>query len=306
MTQGRVIRTSAVVSAGSVEPFVPISGTGEPLSPREEQILGLATSGLIDKEISRQLGISPNTLRTYWRRIRSKMGDHIRSALVADFVGQGAAKLGAAHPTVNSEGAASLLIYLSSELTRARQAERHSRRALTVLECLIDPLLGLQGEVAIYASLCKVLVEVGGYVMAFVARPNATPGETIEILASAGDSTGYLAEAQIKSDQSPRGLGPFGRAVLSGQMQVNRDFLVDPVTAPWHDLAAIAGLHASTCIPLALGDTRPTIVTCYAPEADAFESQELRLLVNIVGLVSRRVIVVRAKADRSLAEPIIT
>jgi DNA-binding CsgD family transcriptional regulator len=58
------------------------------LSEREQQLLTLAAAGHLDKQIGQELGISINTLRTYWNRIRHKMGDHSRSALVAAWTAQ--------------------------------------------------------------------------------------------------------------------------------------------------------------------------------------------------------------------------
>lgn len=55
----------------------------EKLSNRERQVLGMAAAGLLDKQIGEELGVSANTLRTYWSRIRSKLGQLPRSALVA-------------------------------------------------------------------------------------------------------------------------------------------------------------------------------------------------------------------------------
>lgn len=60
-----------------------------PLSNRERQLVDLAARGLIDKEICRELNLSENTLRTYWRRIRNKVGEHTRSRLVAEYVAAG-------------------------------------------------------------------------------------------------------------------------------------------------------------------------------------------------------------------------
>ncbi len=54
-----------------------------PLSKRESEILGLAAQGLLDKEIVDVLGISVNTIRTYWTRIRRKLGDGTRTGLAA-------------------------------------------------------------------------------------------------------------------------------------------------------------------------------------------------------------------------------
>jgi len=56
------------------------------LSVREEEVLRLASAGLLDKEIGRSLGISLNTLRTYWTRIRGKVGEGSRSALAIAYV----------------------------------------------------------------------------------------------------------------------------------------------------------------------------------------------------------------------------
>ena len=55
------------------------------LSPREEQVLGLASEGLLDKQIAANLGITENTMRTYWRRIRLKVGELSRSALAVQY-----------------------------------------------------------------------------------------------------------------------------------------------------------------------------------------------------------------------------
>lgn len=59
------------------------------LSKKERQIVDLVVRGLLDKEICRELEISANTLRTYWSRIRTKLGNHTRSRLSAEYVAAG-------------------------------------------------------------------------------------------------------------------------------------------------------------------------------------------------------------------------
>jgi DNA-binding CsgD family transcriptional regulator/PAS domain-containing protein len=56
------------------------------LSDRERQVVGLAAAGLVDKQIGLELDVTLNTLRTYWNRIREKVGDSSRPALVAAYV----------------------------------------------------------------------------------------------------------------------------------------------------------------------------------------------------------------------------
>lgn len=53
------------------------------LSVRESQLLKLAASGFTDVAIAHKLGISEATVKTYWRRIRMKIGPYSRTELVA-------------------------------------------------------------------------------------------------------------------------------------------------------------------------------------------------------------------------------
>jgi PAS domain S-box-containing protein len=53
------------------------------LSPRENEILRLASEGYTDIAISHKLGIREGTIGTYWGRIRTKMGPYPRTELVA-------------------------------------------------------------------------------------------------------------------------------------------------------------------------------------------------------------------------------
>lgn len=56
------------------------------LSPRESEILHLAAEGLIDEQIAQRLEIRPSTVNSYWVRIRSKLGSHSRTELVATLI----------------------------------------------------------------------------------------------------------------------------------------------------------------------------------------------------------------------------
>src|ERR1700686_2509183 len=74
------------VNRGTSEEAHVDAGGFEHLSPREAQGLQMAAHGFLEKEISAELGVSLNTLRTYWTRIRGKVGDAPRIALATAFV----------------------------------------------------------------------------------------------------------------------------------------------------------------------------------------------------------------------------
>jgi len=60
------------------------------LSAREREVVSYAAAGRIDKEIAKELGISVNTLRTYWSRIRQKLGRVPRYSMVAQYIEEAA------------------------------------------------------------------------------------------------------------------------------------------------------------------------------------------------------------------------
>ncbi|MEV6394676.1 helix-turn-helix transcriptional regulator [Streptomyces sp. NPDC051907] len=59
------------------------------LTPREKQVLALLVGGETYWSIARKLGISPHTVDTYLRRLRSKTGTANRTQLVVLALQQG-------------------------------------------------------------------------------------------------------------------------------------------------------------------------------------------------------------------------
>lgn len=74
----RAIMRETIVTPGSVdaqrEPVEPSGEPGNLLSGREKQVLRQIARGLTHGQIATRLGISPHTVDTYVKRIRSKLG----------------------------------------------------------------------------------------------------------------------------------------------------------------------------------------------------------------------------------------
>lgn len=63
---------------GVIEP----SDTGT----REQQIIKFAAQGYTDKEIAEHLKLSPNTIYTYWRRVRARYGSSSRGEAISKYL----------------------------------------------------------------------------------------------------------------------------------------------------------------------------------------------------------------------------
>src|SRR2546425_2380610 len=79
------------IEAESVPPAGRPQAAGCPLSEREEQVLRQIAHGLTHGQIATRLGISPHTVDTYVKRIRSKLGvgnkaELTRAALLGQLV----------------------------------------------------------------------------------------------------------------------------------------------------------------------------------------------------------------------------
>jgi PAS domain S-box-containing protein len=57
------------------------------ISAREREILMHASEGRTDKEIAKELGITPATVRTHWDRLRTKTGASNRPAIIMRILG---------------------------------------------------------------------------------------------------------------------------------------------------------------------------------------------------------------------------
>lgn len=106
--------------------------TRQQLSRQEEKVLSLARQGLGDKQIAVELALSPDTVRTYWQRIRQKVGAATRAEIVATLGEKQTAK---ALEAVESEKNV-----LLQEILRRRAVERALRLSEQEWRLLADSM----------------------------------------------------------------------------------------------------------------------------------------------------------------------
>jgi DNA-binding CsgD family transcriptional regulator len=63
---------------------MPAPRKDQTLRPREIQLIHLAADGLADEQVATQLGLTLQTVRSYWRDLRAKFGGATRAKIVAD------------------------------------------------------------------------------------------------------------------------------------------------------------------------------------------------------------------------------
>ena len=207
-----------------------------------------------------------------------------------------------------SEGQALRTLGTVQDITAEKEYEEKLRRLNRDLRLLSDcnmALIHAKEESRLLVEICRLCVDKAGYVMAWVGYAQDDAGKTVQPAAQCGDHAGYLEKARISWADTELGHGPTGTAIRTGQAQVSRNILNDPNMEPWRDLALQRHYQSSLALPLICDEKVLGALMLYASEADAFDAEELRLLMELAsdlafGIVTLRTAVQHAEAKQQL------
>jgi PAS domain S-box-containing protein len=178
---------------------------------------------------------------------------------------------------------------------------RAANRALqAVVECNTATIHATQ-EHALLESVCRLIVERAGYCMAWVGWAEHDAQHRVRPTAQFGFEDGYLEAAQITWADQPRGQGPTGTAIRTGQAVVAREILTDPRYAPWRDAALQRGYASSMAIPLQIDGTTIGALSIYAAQSNAFDRWETELLAGLAQDLSFGISALRTRQERDEA-----
>lgn len=197
------------------------------LSPREKQLLEMATIGMTDQAIANKLEISLATVGTYWGRVRIKFGPYNRTELVAIYLKDEASHALAGLKTENED--------LLAKINEHSEAEQMLQSSLELFRGLIETapdaiiivnqdgvielaneqademfgygrneLLGIKVEELIPARYHEAHVENR---KEYVDHPvRRKMGEHVATVAKAKDGREFPVAAALNATQTPRGL----------------------------------------------------------------------------------------------------
>jgi PAS domain S-box-containing protein len=137
----------------------------------------------------------------------------------------------------------------------------------------------------ILERVCQALVEFGGFKLAWIGWDNPVTHE-ISVVTQYGDAEGYLKKIRVRSDNTPEGRGPTGRALREGRPVVVNDLLDSQGFAPWREAAEQSGFQSSATFPLWQGGRIVGGLMVYSAEKEFFRAEEISLLEEAVGDVS--------------------
>jgi PAS domain S-box-containing protein len=182
-----------------------------------------------------------------------------------------------------------------------------TNRALTMLSACSDALARAETEAQLLSEVCRVAVDSGGYLMAWVGYAEKDERRSITPIAHAGREEGYLATiACTWSEKDPLGQGPAGRVIRTGQAVVVNDFADDATLQPWFDQAQQRGYHGVICLPLRDPNGTFGLLGLYSAEANQPGDQEIKLLQELADNTAFGIGSLRARSERRRMQAAVT
>ena len=186
-------------------------------------------------------------------------------------------------PLANADGI--LVTAAIRDVTERKESERALRRVNRALRALSggnEVLVRATSEPELLTQMCCVIVELGGYRMAWIGIPQHDAEKSVRPVAWAGERTEHFTEQlQIHWGDDPWGRGTTGRAIRSGEPQISQDVAFDPEMSPWAAHAQEYGVASTATLPLKDDTGVFAVLMIYAAESNAFDVDEFKLLQEL-------------------------
>ncbi|MDQ1283969.1 MAG: hypothetical protein QG620_317 [Patescibacteria group bacterium] len=178
-----------------------------------------------------------------------------------------------------------------------------ANRALKMLSQCNHTLIHIENEKELLDSICKIIVETGGYRMAWVGSAEEDEYKSVKAIAQKGFEDGYLKTANVSwSDETVKGRGPTGTSIRTGRTILGKDFLTDEDLLPWRDQALKRGYRCSIALPLKSSGKVFGSLTIYSAEINSFDKDEVKLLEELANDLAFGVGMTRMRESQKKSE----
>ena len=186
-----------------------------------------------------------------------------------------------------------------TDMTSFKAAEASLRRANRVLQALSRSnraLLYADDEQGLLDEICRIVVEEGGYPLAWIGL--AGEGEAgLRPVAASGQRPAGMGDLGAGCDPESGPECPSLRAVRTGEPVILQDLAHHPEAPAWAGEAAEGGLAALASLPFE-GEGFQGALVIFAGEAEAFDADETELLWELVGDLAYGIRSRRLQAER--------
>ncbi|GAC1302189.1 MAG: hypothetical protein NVSMB19_11220 [Vulcanimicrobiaceae bacterium] len=184
-----------------------------------------------------------------------------------------------------SDASLGRLVGAMQDITERKEAELEMvriNRALQMMSGCNEVLIRATDERQLLADICKLVVDVGGYIMAWVGYARHDERRSVDVVAVAGKADGYFSVSRCSwAGDDAEGRGSVGRTIRNGTVTVIGDLATDPDFAPWRISALERGYRSIVSLPLRDGATTFGVLCLYGGDVANPPQAELDLLQEL-------------------------
>ncbi len=189
-----------------------------------------------------------------------------------------------------------------SDRKAAEQEIFRLHRALKALNKCSQALLHARDQQHLLDEICKIVVEVGGYRMSWVAGAPEPPDNCVRALASYGTGGEYVETLCLRYNAESTSSLLVPTAFRTGQPAVCRDISTDARALPLRQECRDRGFASIIALPLTVENKVVAALAIYAAECDAFDAAEVELLTELAGNVSFGLESMQARRQKEIAQ----
>jgi PAS domain S-box-containing protein len=183
-----------------------------------------------------------------------------------------------------------------TERKLANEALQRKTRAFFLLSNCDQALVKINDEKDLLQEICRICVEAGNYLMAWIGYKGTGGDKKIYPQAQYGFEDGFLGSVELTWDDSECGNNPTGTSIRTGQVSIAQNIQQDPRFTCSRDEAIKRGFNSSIALPVIIDKQVTGALTLYSQSPNAFQQDEVDLLSNLINDLSFTVNTIRARA----------
>ncbi len=173
-----------------------------------------------------------------------------------------------------------------AERKRAEEKVKRLNRIYAVWSGINTTIVRIHDRQELFAEACRIAVEHGQFRMAWIGLPDPN-GEAVTPVAKAGFDDGYLDQIRLTArDDVPDSCPLEARALRGNVPIICNDIGTDARMARWREGALQRGYRSLIVFPLVVEDKAVGLLALYASETGFFDTEEMKLLVELAADVS--------------------